>query len=99
MGSDAFCHLVSAVVIAILTSFTDRVAFLQTLHITVNGIFALGVRERVPHVGVWSSSTADSMHFGHAIAPFAFEKRSCQTFASSGEIVGSVEQTVGASGN
>ena len=90
VGGDVFCNLASAAVIAILTSFTDRVASLQALHITINGIFELGVRERVPHVGVWSLSTADSTHFGHAIAPFAFEKRSCQIFASSGEIVGSV---------
>ena len=89
VGGDAFCNLAPAVVIAILTSFTDSMAFLQTLHITINGIFDLGVRERVPHVGVWSLSTADSMHFAHAIAPFAFEKRSCQIFPSFGEIVGS----------
>ena len=60
------------------------------MHITINGIFELGVRESVPHVGMWSLSTADSMHFMHAIAPFAFEKRLCQICASSGEIVGSV---------
>ena len=90
VGSDALCNLASAVVIAILTTFTDRVAFLQRLHITINGIFEFGVRERLPHVGVWSLSTADSMHIGHAIAPFAFEKRSCQNFASSGESVDSV---------
>ena len=90
VGRDALCHLTSAVVTAILTTFTDRVDVLQTLHITINGLFELGVKERVPYVGVWSLSTADSMNFGHAIAPFAFEKRSCQIFASSGEIVGSV---------
>ena len=89
-GGDVFCNLASAVVIAILTSFTDRVDFLQALHIIINVTFELGVRERVSHVGVWSLSTADSTHFGHAIAPFAFEKRSCQIFASCGEIAGSV---------
>ena len=51
VGSDALCNLVSAVLIAILTTFTDRVAFLQTMHITINGMFELGVREKVPHVG------------------------------------------------
>ena len=90
VGGDVFCCLASAVVIAILTRFTYRVAFLQALHITINGVFELGARERVPHVGVWSLSTTASMHFGHAIAPFAFQKRSIQIFASSGEIEGSV---------
>ena len=35
-GSDALCNLGSAVVIAILTTFTDRVAFLKTLEQEVN---------------------------------------------------------------
>ena len=90
VGSDAHYGLASAVVIAILTIFVDRVAVLHTLHITSNSVFGLGVKERVPHVGVWSLSTADSMHSGHAIGPFAFEKRSCQTFTASHEIAGSL---------
>ena len=87
--SDVYCNSASAIAIAILTSLTDRVAFLLALHITINGIFELGVRERVPHVGMWSLSTADSTHFGHEIAPFVFENRSRHIFASSGEIVNS----------
>ena len=91
VGGDALFNSASAVVIAILTTFTDCVAFLQMLHITINGIFEPGVKERVPHLGLgWSWSTADCMHSGQAITPFAFEKRSCQICASSGEIMGSV---------
>ena len=52
VGSDALCNLASSVVTAILTTFTDRVAVLQTLQITINGIFEFGARERVPHVGM-----------------------------------------------
>ena len=90
VDSDAISNLASAVVMAILATFNDRVVFLQTLHITINGVLELRLKERVPHVGVKSLSTADSMHFGHEITPFAFKKRSCQIFASSGEIAGSV---------
>ena len=46
VGSGALCNLASAVVIAIFTAFTDRMAFLQALHVTINGILELGVRER-----------------------------------------------------
>ena len=46
VGGDAFCNLASAVVIAILTSSPIAWPFSQTLHITINGIFELGVRER-----------------------------------------------------
>ena len=52
VGSGALCNLASAAVIAILTTFTARVAFLQALHVTIGGTLELGVRDRVPHVGV-----------------------------------------------
>ena len=52
VGIGALFNLASAVVIAILTGFTARVAFLQALHVTISGTLELGVRDRVPHVGV-----------------------------------------------
>ena len=52
MGSGVLCNLASAAVIAILTTFTARVAFLQALHVIISFTLELGVRDRVPHVGV-----------------------------------------------
>ena len=87
--SDAFFYLNSAGCDSNFYKIHRSRGPLQTLHITINGIFELGVTKRVPHVRARSLST-DSMHFRHTIASFSFEKRSCQIFASSGEIVGSV---------